>query len=76
MMTPPVPAEGDESVSTRHGRLWRWVSFAPSWRDPTATGSCLRVVMCRICGTVLGETRDPVDALLIARRHRRDARSH
>lgn len=73
-VTAAVPDGPSGTAVSRHGRVWRWVSFEPSWRDPCATNSCQRVVLCRICGTVLGETRDPVDALLIARRHRRTVR--
>jgi len=60
-----------------HRRLWwRWVRIEPSWRDPDRRGPTRRRVRCRACDDeVLGITIDPVEALQIARRHRRIVRA-
>ncbi|MGH9018613.1 MAG: hypothetical protein ACRDY1_12760 [Acidimicrobiales bacterium] len=56
-------------------RIWRWASFDPPLRHPGLGGCCSRKVLCAQCGTAVGTTNDPVDALLIAWRHRRERRS-
>jgi len=58
-----------------HARLLRWAVFDPPLRRRTVPACCPREVRCELCGgTVLGVTKDPVDALLIAWRHAKDVR--
>lgn len=57
-----------------HPRIYRWAQFDPPLRDPAARGCPERTVYCRTCGEVLGMTDDPVEACLIAWRHRRQVR--
>lgn len=57
-----------------HPSFWRWVEFDPPMRDPATAASVPRKVRCRVCDLTLGVTSDPVDALAIARRHRRELR--
>ena len=53
----------------------RWAVFDPPLRNRAVPACCEREVRCRICGgTVLGITRDPVDAILIAWRHAKQTR--
>jgi hypothetical protein len=60
-----------------HGRrIWRWAVFDPPLRIPGQSGCCTRHVLCLQCGGPLGTTNDPVDAFLIAWRHRRQVRAH
>ncbi len=57
-----------------HPSFWRWVAFDPPMRDPDTLLCLPRRVLCRVCDLELGETDDPVEALFIARRHRREVR--
>ena len=57
-----------------HFRLWRWVVFDPPMRDHQARGCRTREVSCSACACSLGRTDDPLDAFLIAWRHRRTVR--
>ena len=57
-----------------HPSFWRWVAFDPPMRDPMTAASVRRRVLCRVCDVELGVTVDPVEALAIARRHRRALR--
>jgi len=56
-------------------RIWRWAAFDPPMRHPGLGGCCSRKVLCVACGEALGAADDPVDALLIAWRHRKKGRS-
>ena len=59
-----------------HGVLmWRWLSFDPPMRDPSSRGCRTRHVSCVACHCALGSTDDPMEAFLIAWRHRRALRS-
>ncbi|HMK62406.1 MAG TPA: hypothetical protein VK386_02205 [Acidimicrobiales bacterium] len=62
----------DEGVA--HPRLWQWARFDPPLRDPQAGAGARREVSCRVCGAQFGHSEDPVDALLVAWRHRRHMR--
>ena len=58
-----------------HERLLRWAVFDPPLRRRTVPACCSREVRCSACGgAVLGVTKDPVDAVLIAWRHAKDVR--
>jgi hypothetical protein len=67
-------ATGPAADFTPHANLKKWAAFDPPLRDRSAGGCCMRNVSCKECGVVLGSTDDPVDAFLIALRHRRDIR--
>jgi hypothetical protein len=59
-----------------HGRrIWQWAAFDPPLRKPGYAGCCSRQVSCLNCGGALGTANDPIDALLMAWRHGRKARS-
>jgi hypothetical protein len=62
---------GRERAAGCHGRIWGWAAFDPPLRDPRSPLRATRQVWCRVCGTQLGEGDDPVDAILVAWRHRR-----
>jgi hypothetical protein len=66
--------EGVRTLVFHQRRIWRWVSFDPPLRHPGLGGRCSRKVLCGACGEAVGTTDDPVDALLIAWRHRKDRR--
>lgn len=55
--------------------LWRWLAFDPPMRDPGARGCRQRTISCTTCGCGLGTTDDPVDAVMMAWRHRRELRT-
>lgn len=57
-----------------HPSFWRWVAFDPPMGDADAVAYSPRRVLCRVCDRELGVTDDPVEALFIARRHRREVR--
>ena len=71
-----VNGRGDGTQTlTNHGRrMWRWVAFDPPLRIPGLGGCCTRKVLCLACGESVGATNDPVDAVLIAWRHRKTGR--
>lgn len=75
---PPSPAVAARPPATAgpagkqvHGRWWRWAAFEPPLRDPDSPLQARRRVWCRACGAQLGESDDPVDAVLLAWRSRR-----
>lgn len=53
-------------------RMSAWARFEPGLRDSRAGVCCRRTVTCTICDLELGQARDPVEAVLLARRHRRE----
>jgi hypothetical protein len=56
-------------------RIWRWAAFDPPLRNPRFSGCCMRKVLCLACGEAVGATDDPIDALLLAWRHRKADRT-
>jgi hypothetical protein len=63
------------SLAATHGRrVWRWAAFDPPMRHPGLGGCCTRKVLCLTCGKAVGTADDPIDALLIAWRHRKVGR--
>lgn len=69
-----LPRRRPRHALAPHPSFWRWVEFDPPMRDPGTALLEPRKVRCRVCDVVLGVTCDPVDALAIARRHRRQLR--
>jgi hypothetical protein len=69
---PPAPQPAGDGMA--HPRLWHWVRFDPPLRDPQAGAGSGREVSCRVCGARLGHGDDPVEALMVAWRHRRHMR--
>lgn len=67
--------EGLRRLVFHQRRIWRWAAFDPPMRNPGFGGCCTRKVVCVACGESLGTTDDPIDALLIAWRHRRKDRT-
>lgn len=67
--------EGVRNLASHGRRVWRWAAFDPPLRNPAVGSGCSRKVLCVACGASLGTTTDPLDALLIAWRHRRQRRS-
>ena len=67
--------EGIRRLVFHQRRIWRWASFDPPFRNPGLGGSCIRKVLCISCGEPLGSADDPVDALLLAWRHRKIRRA-
>jgi len=67
--------EGLRGLVFHQRRIWRWAAFDPPLRNPGLGGCCARKVLCVACGESLGSTDDPVDALLIAWKHRRRNRT-
>jgi len=66
--------EGVRTLVFHQRRIWRWAAFDPPLRHPGLGGCCMRKVMCVTCGQAVGAADDPIDALLIAWRHRRGER--
>lgn len=56
-------------------RISAWVEFRPGLRDRHAGVCCQRAVRCTVCDVELGTATDPVEAMLVARRHRREVRA-
>jgi hypothetical protein len=67
--------EGLRTLMSHGRRIWRWAAFDPPLRKPGHAGCCSRRVLCLTCGNPLGTTNDPIDALLLAWRHGRKART-
>jgi hypothetical protein len=66
--------EGVRALEFHQRRFWRWAAFDPPMRHPGLGGCCKRKVLCNTCGQAVGTADDPIDALLIAWRHRRGER--
>jgi hypothetical protein len=74
-MTVNQPSDTMRILASHGRRIWRWAAFDPPLRNPGQSGCCTRQVLCRACGGAVGTTNDPIDALLIAWRHRRQVRT-
>jgi hypothetical protein len=69
-----VPHSREPGRTPHHARIWRWVAFDPPMRDPAGMGCRTRQVTCTSCRCDLGRTDDPLDAFMIAWRHRKQLR--
>ncbi|MGA2520462.1 MAG: hypothetical protein ABSG81_06550 [Acidimicrobiales bacterium] len=70
-----IERRNDAGGAHPHGvRLWQWLVFDPPMRDPLSRGCRIRHVSCTACRCALGSTDDPLDAVLLAWRHRRQSR--
>lgn len=67
-------AGADTGRLAPHPSFWKWVAFDPPMRDAETLACVPRRVLCTVCDRQLGVTDDPVEALFIARRHRRQVR--
>jgi hypothetical protein len=68
-------SDGVRALTCHGRRIWRWASFDPPMRHPGLGGACTRKVSCLACGQPVGSSNDPIDALLMAWRHRKTGRT-